>query len=73
MFVPGYQRQHGGESADDVEDGLWHLECLHPQGVGGGAAGHAEQAEEQHEAEIGHGAGHQHQHVDPGLRSNTQD
>lgn len=69
MCVPGEERSHRGEDADDVEHGLRHLQRFHPQRVGGGAAAHAEQTEEQHKSKVGHKTEQQDQHMDPCLQN----
>jgi len=69
VCVPGQQSRYSSESTYDVKQRLGHLQGLHPHGAGGGAAGHTEQTEEQHEADVGTSAEHQHQNMDPRLQN----
>lgn len=73
QMVPGQQSHHGGDDADQVEDGICHLVVKDPVGVGGRVTGDAGGAVSQGHGEIHrHTAQHDHP-VDRRLRaSNTR-
>lgn len=72
MCVPGEECSDRGEEADDVKHGLRHLQGFHPQRVGRGTAGYAEQTKEQHKSKVRHKTKQQHQHMNPCLQNKMQ-
>jgi len=65
--LPWQQCSDGGEGTHHVEEGLGHLQGLHPQGVGGGAAAYTPHAEQQGEDEVEDATTYQHCNVHPHL------
>lgn len=49
---PRQQCNHCGEGAHSIKEWMGYLESFHPQGAGGGAAGHTPDTEQDSEAEI---------------------